>query len=337
MKKLRIGVLGPADIAKRRMIPALLSSEKCEYAGVAVALSEERGAASGGAADEAYKAGLEKASKIKEEFGGDVYEGFASLIAASDVDAVYVALPPYLHAKWGKEVLRAGKHLLMEKPFTVSYDLTSELIDIARASDLAVIENFGFVYHPQFDKIRQTIDQGTIGELRMIRTNFGFPHRGAGDFRYKKELGGGAVLDCGCYTLKLATLLLGDDMKITDHALFKLPGDDLDIAGAVTAIGASGVPAQLSFSMDQQYCCDVEVWGSKGCIRSPRIYTAPAGYEVVLSVTCGMETQTVKTDGADQFALVADKLAALTEDAGARTAMYEEILAQSRYVTSICE
>ena len=336
MERLRIGVLGPADIAKRRMIPALVASERCEYVGVAVATPDERVEVPGNAADMsgAFKKGLQKAEAIRDEFGGVIFEGFNALLSSGDVDAVYIALPPYLHARWGEAVLRAGKHLLMEKPFTVSSDETSKLIDIAKQSGLAVIENFGFVYHPQMARIRENINSGSIGEVRLIRTNFGFPHRGANDFRYKKELGGGAVLDCGCYTLKLATLLLGEDMRITGHELLR-QDDGLDISGTITAVGNTGIPAQLSFGMDQQYCCNLEVWGNKGCITSNRIYTAPAGYEVELSVTCGMETEKIIVKAADQFRAVADTLVDLVNESSTRDTMYEEILTQSRFVESV--
>lgn len=342
MSKLRIGVLSPADISSRRMIPAFIASDRCEYVGVAVATPEERVRAFQSIMKnndydpprDSYERGRQKALAIKDEFGGRVFNGFMSMIESDDVDAVYIALPPYLHATWGKEVLRAGKHLLMEKPFTVSLEETYELVDMARDSGLAVIENFGFVYHPQMDKIREIIGSGTIGEVRLIRSNFGFPHRGEGDFRYKKELGGGAVLDCGCYTLKLASLLLGNDMEITGHELFA-QDDGLDISGTVTAIGRSGVPAQLSFGMDQQYCCNLEVWGSEGCITSNRIYTAPAGYEMELSVTRGMDTEKIRVEGTDQFRLVAEQLVHLTEDADARTVLYNEILMQSELVESV--
>ena len=337
MDRLRIGVLGPADIAKRRMIPALVASDMCEYVGVAVATTDERGEVSTpDAASGAYKKGLQKAEAIRDEFGGVIFEGFDSLLSSSEADAIYIALPPYLHARWGEAVLRAGKHLLMEKPFTVSFDETSKLIDIAKQFGLAVIENFGFVYHPQIKKVMEIIDSGSIGEVRLIRTNFGFPHRGPDDFRYKKELGGGAVLDCGCYTLKLATLLLGEEMRIAGHELFR-QDDGLDISGTITALGNTGIPAQLSFGMDQQYCCNLEIWGTKGSIISPRIFTAPAGYEVELIVTRGMETEKVIVEGADQFALVAEKLAELTDDRAGRSAMYNRILAQSRFVEKILE
>ncbi|MCR4787003.1 MAG: Gfo/Idh/MocA family oxidoreductase, partial [Lachnospiraceae bacterium] len=120
MKKIRIGVLGPSDIAKRRMIPALNKSKYCEYAGVAAALPEERSDGSGQTdparkeeLNAAYKRGLEKADELKRAFDGEIYEGFMSMLNTDDIDAVYIALPPYLHAKWAKEALKRGKHVLL--------------------------------------------------------------------------------------------------------------------------------------------------------------------------------------------------------------------------------
>ncbi len=342
MKKVRVGVLGPADIAKRRMIPALEKSEYCEYTGVAVALPEERSEKSKKTdpsektdTTEAYKRGHEKADELKRAFDGKVFDGFKSMIESDDIDAVYIALPPYLHAKWAREALMHGKHVLLEKPFTTSLKDTQKLIDIAKERNLAVIENFGFVYHPQIKRIREIIESGDIGEIRLIRSNFGFPHRGEGDFRYKKELGGGALLDCGCYTLKLAGLLLGDSMKIKDSRLVCLPGQNFDMYGTVTADNEKGIPMQLSFGMDQQYCCNLEIWGNKGSIISPRIYTAPAGYNVELTVTKGMDVDKIIVDDADQFCLVTDRFADLVNNEDDRELIYGEILTQSRRVEEV--
>ena len=88
-----------------------------------------------------------------------------------------------------------------------------------------------------------------------------FPFRGDNDFRYKKALGGGALLDCGCYTLRMAETFLGPDVKITDHNLIYKDGYDVDMYGAITAVGANGAIGHFSFGMDQQYSCDMEIWG----------------------------------------------------------------------------
>ena len=338
MGKLRIGVLGPADIAKRRMIPALTGSDNYEYVGTAVATAAEREISVASVpvidADAAYNIGLEKAGALKEEFGGTVYDSFAALIEADDVDVIYIALPPSMHAVWGEKVLLEGKHLLLEKPFTTDIGDTKKLLDIAKAKDLAVIENFGFIYHPQMDKIRQIIESGELGEIRCIRSNFGFPHRGLSDFRYKKTLGGGALLDCGCYTLKMAQVLMNTHMKIEQARLFYADDCDVDICGCITAT-AEKKYAQLSFSMDQQYRCDLEIWGSKGSLIADRIYTAPPTHKARIVIKKGMDEELVEIEPADQFMAVADRLYEVVNNRETRETTYADIMRQAEYV-GIC-
>ncbi len=331
-----MAVLGPSDIARRRMIPAIIKSEYCEYAGVAVATAEERTFGHEKSfSDEkqiSHDKGLVKAVEIQGEYGGEVYDGYMNMLKRNDIDAVYVALPPALHYRWGLEVLKNGKHLLMEKPFTTDIKDTETLICCAKENDLAVIENFGFKYHDQMVKIHEMIDSGVIGDIRLIRSNFGFPHRAKDDFRHNSALGGGALLDCGCYTIKLIQELMGSDIDIVQASLFGLPDHEVDMYGVITAVDENGTTAQLSFDMDQQYCCEADIWGSKGSISSNRIYTAPADYETELSVCSGMDRQTVKIGPVDQFLKTADKLAVMALGMESKQDIYDEVIRQGRLV-----
>lgn len=97
------------------------------------------------------------------------------------------------------------------------------------------------------------------------------------DFRYNKKLGGGALLDAGGYTMKYASLLLGDTAKVTTAQVNYDPDFEVEIFGTATMVNADGLTAQLAFGMDNDYHCDIEVWGSKGTLTSGRILTAPVG------------------------------------------------------------
>ena len=118
------------------------------------------------------------------------------------------------------------------------------------------------IYHSQITKIKELLEQQVIGNLRLIRTSFGFPRRSANDFRYKKELGGGSLLDCGGYPIKLIQVLLSD-VKIDSASLYY--ENDIDLYGAVQVTGKEAT-AQISFGMDNSYKCELEIWGSKGTI-----------------------------------------------------------------------
>lgn len=264
MKKIRLGILGTSEIAFRRFLPALKKHNEFEYIGVA-------------------SRNIEKTKSFVESYGGKGYSSYDELLQDKNIDAVYIPLPPALHFEWGKKALQAGKHILMEKPFCVNLQQTEELIELAKERNLAVHENYMFMYHKQLTKIKEIIDSGYLGKIRLYRIAFGFPMREKNDFRYNKELGGGALLDCGGYTLKLANYLLGDTTKVICSNLVK-ENFEVDLYGNATLQNDEGITAQVSFGMDNAYKCELEVWGSKAILKAPRIFTAPDNFDVNLEI-----------------------------------------------------
>ena len=254
---MKIGIMGASEIAFRRFLPALNKCSHVTYAGVASRTPE-------------------KGIPFQESYGGCVYENYDALLADESVDAVYVPLPPALHYKWGKKVLEAGKHLLMEKPFTTNSHDTEQLLELAQKKGLIVHENFMFLYHSQLARIKEMICSGTLGDIRLYRMSFGFPMRGQGDFRYNRELGGGALLDCGCYTVRLALELLGDTTKVVHSKLIQPDGFEVDVYGNAVLENDTGEVAQVAFGMDNAYQCQLEVWGSKATLIAARVFTAGA-------------------------------------------------------------
>lgn len=290
MSKIKIGVICPSEIAFRRFMPALNDVDSFEFAGVAIASSEEW---SGEYTDSIRDSEINKAQGFIDNYGGRIYYSYLSLIEDNTVDAIYLPLPPALHFEWGKKVLMKNKHLFLEKPSTTSLVDTSELIMLAKEKNLALHENYMFVYHSQLDEIRSIIDSGEIGDVRLYRIAFGFPRRAATDFRYNKDLGGGTLLDNGGYTVKLASLLLGETAQVVCSKLNYIDNFDVDIFGTATMINDDGVTAQLSFGMDNCYKCDLEVWGSKGNLFTNRIFTAPAGFTPKLIKRIGNESEVI--------------------------------------------
>jgi predicted dehydrogenase len=199
------------------------------------------------------------------------------VISSDDVDTVYIPLPPALHFKWAKQALENGKHTFVEKPFTTNLKDTLSLLSIARKKGLAVQENYMFQYHQQLLDINNIIESGKLGDVRLYRISFGFPLRKLNDFRYNKVLGGGATLDCCGYTIKYASMLLGPTAKVVQAQSNYLEDSSVDIYGSAVMTNENGFTAQLAFGMDNSYKCELEVWGSKACLLTNRVLTAPAG------------------------------------------------------------
>lgn len=298
---MRIGIICPSEIAFRRFLPALKKTD-IEYVGVAYATVEEWfGKNVNDASSAVIDNERKKAESFKETYGGKVFNGYDALLTSGEIDAVYLPLPPALHYKWAKRALEKGLHILIEKPSTASLADTEELVRLAKEKELALHENYMFVYHSQIETVSQVVASGAIGEVRLFRVDFGFPDRGKADFRYNKALGGGALLDCGGYTLKYADLLLGGNAELMTANMLYTDKYDVEIAGSATLQNSNGQVAQISFGMDNDYRCSIEIWGSLGTLRSGRILTAPEGFVPSYEISKNGKTEHFEMQADDAF------------------------------------
>lgn len=304
---IRIGVLCPSEIAFRRFLPALCKNKNFEYVGVAIANKVEWCGAQHAKnfEDEVFNK-IQTNEKLKAEnfqknYGGKLFLGYEEMLYSKEIDAVYIPLPPALHYQWAKMALENHIHVLVEKPATTSLEETKKLINLAKDKNLALHENYMFMFHSQIREIDQVIKHGNIGDIRLFRIDFGFPERAPNDFRYNKALGGGALIDCGGYTLKYANYLLGGNAKIICANSLYTNKYDVDIAGSATLKNENGQIAQVSFGMDNDYRCSIDIWGSKGTLKSGRILTAPDGFEPSYDISNNGETQHYQMSADDSF------------------------------------
>ena len=309
---MKFGVLGAADIAKRRFLPALNKCENAEFLMLAVS-SEER---------------LEAGRTLAEEFGGKAIAGYDKLLECEEIEAVYIPLPPSLHYEWAKKALLAGKHVFVEKPSTIDVEDTEDLVNIAKEKNLAIIENYGFVHHPQMTLIKKLISDDAIGEIRNVRTAFGFPKRQPDDIRHQKALGGGGLLDAGGYTIKAGFELLGESSEVVTASLNYIDGFEVDMYGTLTMENAMGHTLQASFGMDNFYKCELEIWGQKGMIKAPRFYTAPDGLKPQVILTTNDGETIYEADSADQFLLQTEYFMSCIKNEEMRNNAYDELLRQ---------
>ncbi len=327
-KTIRIGIICPSEIALRRFLPSLVKLPQFKFIGVAIAnISEWKGAD-----DNIIAAEKTKAQIITKQFGGKLFNSYNSIINSKEIDAIYLPLPPALHYKWAKRALLAGKHVLIEKPATTSLEKTKEVLSIAKENQLAVHENYMFAYHKQLVAINNIIREGEIGDIRLYRMAFGFPRRSPNDFRYNKELGGGALLDCGGYTIKYASMLLGETAKMGFANLNKTEDFEVDVYGSGILFNDNGTTAQISFGMDNAYKCELEVWGSKGTISTDRVFTAPVGFVPEMIITMNNETQIIKLPEDDAFMNSIEVFSNCVMNDTIRNKKYIEIERQARLV-----
>lgn len=302
-RKIRIAIACPSEIACRRFLPALKKIDAFEFAGIGVCLpSEIVGASDMKSASERSALQRAKAEEVVHKYGGTIFEGYDGPLRSDAVDAIYIPLPPALHYEHARKALMAGKHVLVEKPATCRLSDTKSLIALAESQNLALHENFMFAYHRQIESLREIIDSGSIGDVRLYRMSFGFPKRDSCDFRYNQDLGGGALMDAGGYTIKLANMLLGDSAGIKAATLNHISGFNVDVYGSGMYENENGIVAQIAFGMDNAYRCELEVWGSRGILTAGRIFTAPDGLVPPATLCINGSDEEIALPADDSFA-----------------------------------
>ena len=330
---MRLGIFSPANIASSRFLPALDKFKNFEFAGIAVANKLERGEICD---DERIKNSLFKAKNLVQKYGGKCYNSFNELLKDQNVDAIYVPLPPYLHYTWGKQVLLNNKHLLLEKPFTMNLNNTLELINVAKNNKLSIHENYMFVYHSQLNEIIGMLNNNVIGDIRLFKICFGFPLRtNPNDFRYIKKYGGGSIYDCAGYTLKLSSILM-KNVNVVECSLFYDKRYDVDLYGSATIKGNCGNLAQLSFGMDCDYKCSLEVWGSKGTLSTNRIFTAPNNFKPKICLSFNGNDEIIELQPDDSFYNAIEYFYKQITENDIRQESYDDILKQA-YLVEECK
>ena len=332
---MNFGILCPSEIAYRRFLPSLSKIDKAKLIGIGVNSPDERygiNTPSQKEINKMLKEETDKANKMICDYGGYLFNSYNSVISSSEIEAVYIPLPPALHFKWAKKALENGKHVLVDKPSTIAFSDTLELVDVAKKNCVALHENYMFVFHNQIDAINSIINSGEIGDIRLIRISFGFPLRSKNDFRYNKKLGGGANIDAGGYTLKYASILLGDTIEIKYANLNSVDGFEVDMFGSAILENNEGITAQVAFGMDNDYKCELEVWGSKGTLKTDRILTAPVGYVPSVRIKKNTEIEERMLPSDDSFKKSIEHFISCVENEGVRYNNYKEILNQAQLV-----
>jgi xylose dehydrogenase (NAD/NADP) len=219
--KLRFGILGAADIARKALIPAIDAAANAELVGLA-SRNFERG---------------------RRLFAGRVYGDYLELIDDPKVDAVYLPLPNNLHREWTLRALAAGKHVLCEKPLALNAQEADEMAAAAERSGRLLMEAFMYRFHPRIRSIVAGLRHNPPADLVA---RFGFPIDAPGNYRLDPALGGGALLDVGCYTINLARWVLGEPewVEAKGHSA------QVDLTVEMTLGFASGARAELFASFE---------------------------------------------------------------------------------------
>ena len=287
-KKCRWGILGCAGIAGRSVIPAIRSSATGTLAGIA-----SRDAA--------------KARAWAARFGIlRAHKDYAALLKDEAIDAVYIPLANHLHAPWTLRALKAAKHVLCEKPIALDAREAETMAAAAEKAGLLLMEAFMYRFHPQVERAVKLVRAGAIGEVRFVRSAFSFPFEGdPRNYRWSPRLGGGALLDVGCYPLSAARLVFGrEPVSIFASARFH-PRRRIDLSTAALVEFPGGGFAQLDSSFEAQFQSRLEIAGSLGRIEVPRAFSQKS-LEVEIRVVRGDEETVLAVPAANAYVRMVD-------------------------------
>jgi len=198
MKTLRWGIMGNAKIARDWLIPAI---RDCRYAELVAVASRDL--------DRAVVLANSLAENAESPLAFGSYE---DLLASDEIDAVYIPLPNHLHIPWSIKALEAGKHVLCEKPLGLNSSEVVQLQDVAnRYPDLLVMEAFMYRFHPQWLRVRELIDAGVLGRIEHVQASFTYHNTDPENVRNMPGIGGGGLLDIGCYCISAARFVFGKE------------------------------------------------------------------------------------------------------------------------------
>ncbi|GAB4503299.1 MAG: Gfo/Idh/MocA family oxidoreductase [Anaerolineales bacterium] len=193
---------------------------------------------------------------------------YEALIEDPDIQVIYNPLPNSLHAEWTIKALHAGKHVLCEKPLALSVTEIDEMSAVAQASGCVLAEAFMYRHHPQTLKVQELISGGALGKLRLIRGSFTFTLTREGNYRSKKEMGGGSLWDVGCYPINYARTLVGaEPLEVFGWQVTGPGGCDETFVGQMRFPG--DVLAQFDSGFRSPFRVEMEVVGAEATLRIP--------------------------------------------------------------------
>ncbi|MDB5621919.1 MAG: Oxidoreductase domain protein [Devosia sp.] len=223
------------------------------------------------------------ASPLAERFAiNNVYDRYEDVISDPSVDLVYNPLPPHLHAEWSIKALEAGKHVLCEKPFAMNAAEARAMTDAAAANGRRVIEAFHDRYHPVFEHLLDRVKAGDLGTLSTIRAEFSHTiPRLEGEFRRIRSMGGGALMDLGCYPVHWCRSLVQEEPVITQASAVRDP-DGYDEEIEATLQFPSGISAHIASRMSQgwHYHARLEIQGDRGTLMVENSLLPQLGHSI---------------------------------------------------------
>jgi predicted dehydrogenase len=308
MEKVRWGVISTARIGTERVIPAMQAGQYCEIVAIASRSLESAQAA-------ATRLGIPKA-----------YGSYEELLADPGIDAIYNPLPNHLHVPWSVRALEAGKHVLCEKPLAMTAAEAEQLLDAAnQRPQLKVTEAFMYRHHPQWGCVRQLLDEGAVGELRTAQSFFTYYNVDANNIRNIAAVGGGALMDIGCYCISGTRFVFGSEPQRVLGIVEYDPEFETDrLSSAVLDFGSG--TATFTCATQLAGYQRVTVLGTEGRLEVETPYTPARDHACRIWHQRGQNTDELVIDPVDQYTLQGDNFSrAVLDDTPVPTPLVDAV------------
>jgi predicted dehydrogenase len=300
-RALRWGILSTAKIATGKVIPGIMKADRCEIVAIA---SRDAELARGVAAD----LGIPRA-----------HGSYEALLADPEVDAVYIPLPNHLHAEWTVAAVRAGKHVLCEKPLAMTAADAERMIEAAENAGVHLMEAFMYRHHPSWVAARALVEAGRIGRLSAVQTWFSYFNDDAANIRNIRDFGGGALFDIGCYAVDLSRMLFEGEPTRIAASLRRDPSSGVDVLTSAILDFDDGI-ASFTCSTRTETDQRVDIYGTDGRISIEIPFNIPPDRPTRISLTAGGDppvapaTEVLEFPTADPYTVEAESFAAAILD-----------------------
>jgi predicted dehydrogenase len=314
----RWGVLSTAKIGREQLLPAITDADN----GVLSAIASRD---------------LTKARALADRFGAPhAYGSYEELLASDEVDGVYIPLPTAQHVEWTAKAVRAGKHVLVEKPLALDAGDIAPLIELRDAHKVLVCEAFMVTYHPQWIKLRELVQSGAIGRLRHVQGAFSYYNVDPDNMRNKLDLGGGALPDIGVYPT-VSTRFVTDREPLRVQATIER--DKKFGTDTYSSIRADFGDFELSFYLSTQMAARQAMvfHGDKGFVEVASPFNAGLydDQRITLHNQNHSEAQVFRFPGAQQYRLEVETFARAAQGGEERVFTLEESVKNQKVIDAI--
>ena len=318
----RWGILSTADIGVRKVIPGIRKAARCEV----VAIASRDG---------------EQARAVADQLGiPSAHASYEALLADPGVDAVYIPLPNHMHMDWTIAALRAGKHVLCEKPLAMTADDAQRMVDVAHETGLHLMEAFMYRQHPSWVAAMELVESGRIGTLTAVQSWFSYYNDDATNIRNIVEYGGGALFDIGCYTINLSRMVFGGEPSHIQASVRRDPATGVD--ALVSAIldfdgGIASFTCAIRSESDQR----VHIYGTKGRISIDIPFNIPPDRPTRIRLTAGgdppvaPDTTVLEFPTTDPYTAEVERFVSAVLDGGPTPVPPEDAVANLRVIDAI--